>query len=285
MAIVIRGVSANEAEVTASNALKVLPMQSATSTTALGQGRYEATALGSLNAELILNTDGISNVGFQIFGTFAGTLSFYGTADGVNLFLISAANVVTLAPSTSTTAVGAFYISSAYKNVIIRMTAYTSGVAEIRASLQPFGATLPVFAPTATLLAGASSGSAVIGSVRLAGAPLTVSTTGVAGAAVTLRLPSGGANNFHYISHLRLEAHASATVTAGPAPIAITTTNLNGSLFYMANRALAQGDFTEKVINFSEAMRTQTANAAATFIMPATPNIIWAAFANYRTGA
>jgi hypothetical protein len=284
MAVRILGIGGVEAEVSANNALRVLPMQDATGSRIFGQGLYALEVLGSNGAEVVIETDGISALSFQIFGTFVGTVSFFASNDGTNQFPITAFNTATNVGATSTTAAAAFYLPTAYKNVILRMTTYTSGAATAAVSAQPFASPLPITTVTSTLLAGGSTGGVVIGSVRIAGAPLMVATTGTAGAAATLTLPAGGANNFAHINYLRLEAHASAATTAGSAPIAITTTALNGLAFTMESRAKAAGESSEKHYTYAEPLRSQTANTAVTIVMPATPNVIWHAHAAYRVG-
>jgi hypothetical protein len=79
--------------------------------------------------------DNFGTVGVVVAGTWSGTLSFYGSLDGVNFVSILAQNISTNAFSASATANGQYIINASGMFAIkVQMTAYTSGTADITVS-------------------------------------------------------------------------------------------------------------------------------------------------------
>lgn len=76
-----------------------------------------------------------SVVGYQITGTFVGTLTFEGTMDGTNYVPIAAVPAAVLpygTPVTSATAPGAWVVyAGGFLGVRCRCSAYTSGTAVV----------------------------------------------------------------------------------------------------------------------------------------------------------
>ena len=157
MAVRILGIGGVEAEVTPNNALRVVPMQDAAGSRILGQGLYDSAVLGSNGAEVVIETDGISALSFQLFGIYTGTVTFFASNDGTNLFLVTAFSTTTNVGVASTTSTGAFYLPTAYKQVILRMTAYTSGAVTAVVSAQPFASPPPITTVNSTLPDGAAT--------------------------------------------------------------------------------------------------------------------------------
>lgn len=95
--------------------------------------------LNSLNAQLVIQTDvatlpSVGSVGVQIGGNFTGTISFFGSIDGIVPFAINAIPVTASGgtPVSSTASGGQWAISvNGFNQVIIRMTAYSAGTAVV----------------------------------------------------------------------------------------------------------------------------------------------------------
>lgn len=91
--------------------------------------------LGSINADeqsVIIVTDGYSQVGFQITGTWAGTLEFEGTINGDTWFKLDAEPFPSGDKVNSTTANGAWKAQCATAILVrVRCSTYTSGSAKV----------------------------------------------------------------------------------------------------------------------------------------------------------
>lgn len=285
MSTVLRdSLTPNEAAVTALGALKVLSVRSVTDATPAGANLYTTVTLAALNSEVDLDVDGMATVGIQLSGTFSATLSFFASNDGINFTAVFATNAATFSAALTATTAGVYLIPTAYKVIKVRATTFASGAVAVSAAASPVAIGLPNLYPI--LAAGASSGATVVGSVRLAGASLSQSVVGAAGAAATLSLPAGGSSTFQYLSTVRLEAHYTGAVTGTTSPVIVTLTNLGlaTSLAFSLPTGDA-GDVIEKQLLFAEPLRASTANAVVSFAAPATPNIAWCGFAVYRVNA
>jgi hypothetical protein len=221
-------------------------------------------SLAALNAEQVLAVDGCNTVSIQLSNTYVGTIVAEGTGDGTNFFPIHlyrdgfGFQPLTLASA----ATGAYYGScSMFRLVRVRMSAYTSGTA-----------TCSISASTAIAPALATPRSA----------DLLVTVTAVAGATATLTLPAA-TGLLHYISHISVENHKAATVTAQTTPILVTTTNLNSLVMSMPNEGVAGSGFT-KVIEPKNPIRSQVAGTATTIVFPAVTSVIPRMTAHYYTG-
>ncbi len=217
--------------------------------------------LGSLNAEIIVNTQGCSSVALDLRGTFSLTVEVSGTVDGVNWVPIPVRPLNIAAISylavVAGTAAGVWVGDCAgYDQVRARVTAYTSGtaIASLLASIAALPGIHEILAVTPSL------GTAV----------------GAAGAAVTLTLASPGAGLRHYLTYLSINRFATALLTAAAAPVTVTTTNLPGSLaFSFAADAAAQGTLDRWREDFSYPLASSAQNTATTIVGPATTNVIW----------
>ncbi len=222
--------------------------------------------LGALNAEIVEPCDGSSTVALDLRGTFNLTVEVSGSVDGVNWTLIplrpvNAASVAYVAAVAGTAAGTWVGKCGAFRLIRARVTAYTSGAA---------AATLS--ASTALLddtLQGTITNS--VGTIL-----------GTAGAATTLTLTAPGAGLRHYLTYLSINRFATALLTAGAAPVAVTTTNLPGSLaFSFAADAAAQGTLDRWREDFAYPIAASAQNTATTIVCPATTGVIWRVTAGF----
>lgn len=216
--------------------------------------------LGAVGNEIVLPSDGAASLALDLRGTFSLTVEIAGTVDGINWTLIPVRPInqasVQYVSAVAGTAAGVWAGKCApFRSIRARVTAYTSGsvIASIATDIAPLDDSLQ-------------------GQI----APLIVTNTGVAAAAVTLTLPAPGAGLRQYITFLGVTRSATALLTAGAAPTIVTTTNLPGSLaFTFGADAAMQG--TDKIFreNFTFAVASTAPNTATTIIAPATTGVIW----------
>jgi hypothetical protein len=222
--------------------------------------------LGALNAEIIINSDGAATVSLDLRGTFNMTVEVAGTVDGTNWTLIPMrpVNLASIAyvAAVAGTAAGVWVGKAApFRQVRARVTAYTSGAAAtfLVASIAPLDDSLQ-------------------GLVT----PTLVTNVGASGAAVTLTLPAPGAGLRQYLTYLSINRFAVALLTAGAAPVTVTTTNLPGSLaFSFAADAAAQGTIDRWREDFAFPVAAAAQNTAVTVVCPATTNLIWRVTGGY----
>lgn len=227
---------------------------------------FIAGNLGALNSEVIQFADGCSTVTLDLRGTFSLTVEVAGTVDGVNWTLIpmrpiNQASVLYVAAIAGTTAGAWVGMCAGFRQVRARVTAYTSGSATttLAASTAPYD----------PMIYGPNTNS--IGT-----------TLGTAGAATTLTLAAPGAGLRHYLTYLAINRFATALLTAGTAPVAVTTTNLPGSLaFSFAADAAAQGTLDRWREDFAFPIAASAQNTATTIVCPATTSVIWRVTAGF----
>jgi hypothetical protein len=214
--------------------------------------------LGALNSEIIVNADGASTVTLDLRGTFNLTVELSGSVDGVNWVVLPVRSVTggTYLVAAAGAAPGIWVAACAgFARLRARVTVYTSG-----------SATAVLLAATGLLddrLLGEVSSN--IGT-----------TTGVAGAAITLTLAAPGAGLRHYLTRVAIERHAAAALTAGATPNLITTTNLPGSLaFSIPVEAAASGSVYEKIIDPARPIMSSAQNTATTIVAGAVTSVIW----------
>ena len=223
-----------------------------------------AGTLGALNAEIVINADGVSSVSLDLRGTFSLTVEVSGTVDGSNWTLIPMRPLTggQYVPNIAGTAVGIWQGSAAgFAKIRARVTAYTSGAA------------------TAALLAATG-----LLDDRLLGetSPLCVTGTAATGVALTLTLAAPGAGLRQYITGIYLERHASGLLTAGATPVVLTTTNLPGALaFSIPFEAAAQGSVYEKRFEPPRALVASAQNTAVTIVAALQTGVIWRFTATY----
>ena len=140
-----------------------------------------AGSLGALNSEIIVNADGASTVSLDLRGTFNLTVKVSGSVDGVDWLVLPVRPVAggAYVAAVVGTASGIWVAACAgFARLRARVTAYTSGSA------------------TAVLLAATGLlDDRLLGEVS----SNVGTTTGVAGAAVTLTLAALGVGLRHYL--------------------------------------------------------------------------------------
>jgi hypothetical protein len=216
--------------------------------------------LGSVNAEVIIPTDGANTVSLDLRGTFNATIEVSGTVDDVNWVPIPVRPVNTAAVRYVAAVVGSVagvWVGSCapYLKVRARVTAYTSGSA---------AATL--LASTATL------------DQTLQGMVTTDigTATAASGAALTLTIAAPGAGLRHYLTYLRITRFAAAALTAAAAPVLVTTTNLPGSpVFSLPADAALQGTVFVYQEDFAYPIAASAQNTATTIVCPVTTGVLW----------
>lgn len=221
---------------------------------------FSTANLGSLNAETIIVSDGCATVTLDLRGTFSLTMEVSGTVDGANWTLIpmrpvNQASVLYVAAVVGTAAGTWVGQCAGYRQVRARVTAYTSGSATttLAANTSPYDNLMfgPVTANVGTIL-------------------------GTAAAATTLTLAAPGLGLRHYMTYLSINRFAGALLTAGTAPVNVTTTNLPGALaFSFPAEAAAQGTLDRWREDFAFPIASVAQNTATTFVCPATPNVTW----------
>jgi hypothetical protein len=223
--------------------------------------------LGSLNAEVIVNTDGAASFSIDLRGTFSMTVELSGTVDGTNWTFIPVRPIgqiaVAYVAAITGTAAGVWAGTCApFRQVRARVTAYTSGAA------------------VATLMA---STAPLDDSLQGRITPLLVTATGAAAAAVTLTLPAPGAGLRQYLTYLRVTRFAAAALTAAATPVLITTTNIPGSLVFTAPADAALQGTTTPIVSedWASALAGSALNTAMTVVCPVTTGVIWRVSGGY----
>ena len=227
---------------------------------------HSTANLGSLNAETIIVADGCATVTLDLRGTFNMTVEVSGTVDGTNWTLIpmrpvNQAATLYVAAVVGTAAGTWLGACAGFRQVRARVTAYTSGSATttLAANTSPYDNLL--FGPQTNNI-----GTAV----------------GASGAAVTLTLASPGAGLRHYLTYVSIQRFASALLTAGTAPVNVTTTNLPGSLvFRLPADAAAQGTLLAIREDFAFPLSASAQATATTIVCPATTGVVWGVTAGF----
>lgn len=113
---------------------------------------------------------------------------------------------------------------------------------------------------------------------------LSVTSTGVTGAAVTLTLPAVP-GKFHNIAYIEVNAYSTAARTGSATPIVITTTNLSGLPAFTFATAAAIGTTDKQFLQPQQSIKALAANTATTIVCPATTGIIWRVNVFYNLSA
>lgn len=222
--------------------------------------------LAAANGELLIVGDGVSHVSLDLRGTYVGTVALEGTVDGINWTAIpfralNAGSILWTLISTSAF-IGILIAKAAgFRMIRVRMVAYTSGacITTLTGHTAPFEDSL----------------------VSLT-TPLVATTIGAAGAATTLTIAAAPTGLRHYLTYLSINRFAAAALTAAAAPVAVTTTNLPGSLaFSFAADAALQGTLDRWREDFAYPVAGNALATATTIVCPATTGVIWRVTAGY----
>jgi len=233
----------------------------------LSDARPNTSNLAGVNAEVIIGCSIEDWFAIDVRGTFVGTMSAWYSTDGSTYnqlpSILSIASEIYQSTITTTGNYGVANPTGA-KFFKVIMTAFTSGAAIVAVS--------------------GNTGLMVLQTKNL---PSTscVTATGAVGAGVTATLPAV-LGLYHYITNIRIEKFAVATLTAAATPVIGTTTNLAGTRAYSFDAsAQVQGTLQEKVDSPVVPIKSTTANTATTFVCPATTNVIWRVTIDYYVGA
>ncbi|SRR5258706_6488833 len=105
-------------------------------------------------------------------------------------------------------------------------------------------------------------------------ATVSISSTGVSGAAITATIPSVP-GSFHYINLVQVYMYSTAARTGGVTPVTVTTTNMRGAPSLLFDSAGAAGTSQMREWRFSNSFKSQLAATATTIVCPATASVIW----------
>lgn len=227
---------------------------------------YATGLLAAAGAEIIVPCDGCASFAVDLRGTYVLSIEVAGTVDGTNWIPIPIRRadinpvgyVLGVALSSPALYVGACL---AFRQVRVRCTSYTSGAAS-------------------TVLSASSAplDQSLVGQVTTQ----LGTTTGAAGAAVTLTLAAPGTGLRHYVTYLSINRFAAAALTASATPVVVTTTNLPGSLaFTFEADSAALGTMTRWREDFTYPLTASLQNTATTIVCPATTGVIWRVTAGY----
>lgn len=220
---------------------------------------YAAGTLGALNAEVQADCDGCTTVALDLRGTFSHTVAVQGTVDGTNWTLIP------VRPQT-----GGIYVLGIVGTVPGVWMAACAGFRRVRAIVTAYTSG----GSTATL----SCSNAIFDDFGKNGGVTAITDTavGASGAAVTLTIAAPGLGLRHYLTYLSINRFAVALLTAGAAPVTVTTTNIATSLaFSVPADAAAQGTLDRWREDFAYPLAVTDQNTATTVVCPATTNVIW----------
>lgn len=112
---------------------------------------------------------------------------------------------------------------------------------------------------------------------------LGVSVVSTDGAALTLTLPAAGANLHHHVTMIELALYSVTARTGSATPIVVTTANIPAlSIPFKTFAAVGELDRYQYA---GRSLRSNTANAASTIVMPAVVGGRWYAAVHYSARA
>jgi hypothetical protein len=225
--------------------------------------------IAAANAAVPVDCDGCASFTLDLrAAAFTGTVQAQGTTDGTNWQVIALRPLNTAAVLYVTSIAGAGAVGgtwagscAGFAQIRVVATAFTSG------------------AVTAVLAASnAPLDQSLVGMV----APGIGTVTAAAGVAATLTLAAPGAGLRHYITYIAINRFAAALLTAGAAPVVVTTTNLPGTLaFSLPADAATQGSIYPLREDFAFPIAAVAQNTATTIVAPLTANVIWRVTAGF----
>lgn len=227
--------------------------------------RPNTSNLALLNAEVVMDIAGEEFASVDVRGTFVATLIAQFTIEGNNWIALPIFNRPLETFQQGITAVGGyqFEIPTGAKRVRLLCSAYTSG--------------------TAIVAMTANVGNGIVYTRHIPSTlHATVTASGGIGATLTLPAVSG---LFHYITNIKIEKFAAATLTAGTVPVLVTTTNMPGSRVYSIEAsAQVQGSMVKEREDATTPIKSSAAGTATTFVAPSTPNVVWRISVDYYVG-
>lgn len=225
-------------------------------------------AISALNGTVDVGIANENSCTIDVRGTFTATLICQGTINGSDYFQIPLLVPNTEIWQVNVTAAGSFlaHLPAGCKQVRILCTAYTSG--------------------SASIYMRCATGDNIVYAKPIPSTTIAT-TTGTAGAAVTLTVAAPGAGLSHYITGIYITKFAAALLTAAATPVLVTTTNIGGSpVFSFSAAADPQGTAVEIVRQFGgNPLKSAAQNTATTIVCPATTATIWRVQVAYYVGA
>ena len=266
-------------------------------------------SLSALNATVTIPVSGIGELSFAIGGTWAATLAFQSSLDGLNWTADAPLNNVTGTFATSTTVNGVFTAAVASGRVYrVIATAFTSGSASIvysGASAANFvvaqslitdgGNNGPVAVKAANIAPVAAdpalvvslSPNGIIAQAEQRAATLHITATALVNVAVTASLPAAGVGLFHYITSIQVVKVYNALGVAAGAGVVLTSTNLPGNPAWNTEQAAGAVGTAVTVLTYqpSTPLRVAAANTITTIAAPAQLQTIWRVNISYFVAA
>ena len=248
------------------------------------EARSSAATLAAINAEVVHNLSGDASAVIYLngTGTLNATYAVDGSIDGVNYFPLicypyGTASLGGVLPQPAqplvTEVVNAATVQRALctsvgglQKVRVRLTAYASGSCVVTINSDDCRSISPY-------------------ANDLKAATLMVTATAAAGVAVTATLPAVVGLR-HYIDRIDVVRSATAALTAGAIPAAITTTNIPGlpALTFGADTGGVGVDKVQSIDFGASGMAAITPSAATTIVCPVYVGVIWRVNVAYRLG-
>ena len=229
-----------------------------------------AGVLAALNAELIIPVDGCNTLSVEVRGAaFSLTLNVQGSIDGTNWIqvpfriLVPGATTGYLFSVALVAAVQLVTRCGPFRFMKVVASAYTSGAA------------------TVTLLAGTGALDETLAEQC---ASFSVTQTAAVNTAVTATLPAVVGLR-HYITGVTIQRFATALLTAGAAPVIVTSSNLPGAKSWnLSADALAAGIVDARREEYGFPLQATQTNTVTTLVFPATPLVIAKINVDYYLG-
>ena len=221
-----------------------------------------AATLGALNAQTVIDIALETAATIDVRGTLSLTMIAEISFDGTNYQQYAIFNPITELYVVNITAAGQFILAipSGAKKARVRCSAYTSGAAIVTFRASPNQAFIYNKDIPASM----------------------VSATGIAGAAVTLTIPSAGVGLYNYLNVLQIVKFSTATLTPAATPVLVTTTGIIGTpTFSFPADVSAQGLAVEQRFEFPKPVKGTATATTMTIVCPATTGVIWRVNASF----
>ena len=248
------------------------------------EARRTTGTLAAVNAEVVhdLNGDASAVIYLNGTGTLNATYAVDGSADGVNYFPlicypyatgsvggtlpVAAQPLVTEAVNAATVQRALCASVSGLQKLRVRLTTYASGTCAVTINSDACQSVNPYANDTRA-------------------STLMVSATAAVSTAATATLPAVTGLR-HYIDRIDVIRSATAALTAGAAPVVVTTTNINGApqLTFGSDAGGVGVDKTVTLDFGATGMACSAVGTATTIVCPVYTGVIWRVNAAYRLG-
>ena len=248
------------------------------------EARRTTGTLAAVNAEVVhdLNGDASAVIYLNGTGTLNATYAVDGSADGVNYFPlicypyatgsvggtlpVAAQPLVTEAVNAATVQRALCASVSGLQKLRVRLTTYASGTCAVTINSDACQSVNPYANDTRA-------------------STLMVSATAAVSTAATATLPAVTGLR-HYIDRIDVIRSATAALTAGAAPVVVTTTNINGApqLTFGSDAGGVGVDKTVTLDFGATGMACSAVGTATTIVCPVYTGVIWRVNVAYRLG-